>query len=86
MDKSKCPQPMPIEQQPCTSANSALCSTIRWSTGPWDDVNFFCNELKIYFFVDLISVQHDVVQVYNNVVFTVRIHHVLGFEYQIVNV
>jgi hypothetical protein len=41
MDKSKCPQPIPIEQQTCTSLSSALCSTLRWSTGPWDDVNTF---------------------------------------------
>jgi hypothetical protein len=41
MDKSKCPQPMPIEQQTCTSLSSTLCSTVRWSTGPWDDVNKF---------------------------------------------
>jgi hypothetical protein len=41
MDKSKCPQPAPVEQQTCTSLNSALCSTVRWSTGLWDDVNKF---------------------------------------------
>jgi hypothetical protein len=84
MDKSKCPQPMPIEQQACTSSLSALCSTIRWSTGPWDDVNkrkFQINRSlkKICFY--LISVQQHVVQVYNNVVFIVMIHHVLGFAY-----
>lgn len=39
MDKSKCPQPMPIEQQTCVSASSSLCSKVRWSTGPWDEVS-----------------------------------------------
>ena len=41
MDKSKCPQPVPADQQTCTSLNSALCSTVRSSTGPQGDVNKF---------------------------------------------
>jgi hypothetical protein len=77
---------IPIEQQICISANSALCSTIRWSTGPWDDVNNFEFCFSIFSFSYLISVQQHVVQVFNNVVFIVMIHHVLGFVYQIVNV
>ncbi|CAF3531154.1 unnamed protein product [Rotaria sp. Silwood1] len=42
MDKSKCSQPMPVEQQTCTSLSGALCSTIRWSTGPWADCSATC--------------------------------------------
>ncbi|CAF3570110.1 unnamed protein product [Adineta steineri] len=42
MDKSKCPQPMPIEQQTCTASSSTLCATLRWSTGPWDDCSATC--------------------------------------------
>ncbi|CAF4031404.1 unnamed protein product, partial [Rotaria magnacalcarata] len=42
MDKSKCPQPMPAEQQACTSLSTVLCSTIRWSTGPWADCSATC--------------------------------------------
>ena len=38
MDRSKCSRPMPAEQQTCQALNSALCSSVRWSTGPWDDV------------------------------------------------
>ncbi len=87
MDKSKCPQPMPIEQQTCTSSSSTLCSNIRWSTGPWDDVNkilFLMNYIKYIYMVILISVQQHVEQVFNNVVFIVMIHHVLGFVYRTV--
>ncbi|CAF1629492.1 unnamed protein product, partial [Adineta ricciae] len=42
MDHSKCPQPTPSEQQTCHAPDSNLCSTLRWSSGPWSDCSVTC--------------------------------------------
>jgi len=42
MDRSKCTESMPAEQQSCQALASALCSSVRWSTGPWDDCSATC--------------------------------------------
>ena len=88
MDKSKCSQPAPAEQQTCTPFTGALCSTVRWSTGPWDDV---CTQYILIITVTIypnlfISVQQLVGQEFNSVVSIVMIHRVRGFAYLTVNV